>query len=380
MTETRKPFFRRLTKRFFILCNIFLCLIFLVSCYAGYLDPAGWWLLGFFTLAMPYILVLLLLFFVFWILVKPVWGLLTVFTIILAWGPIKNIIPFNFSPPFQKQKENGRLRIMSWNVEQFDIIHHKSNPEIKKRMIELVREYKPDVACFQEMVGSDSVEGINYLGDMQNSLGFGNFYYSYNVKIDYDQAHHFGIIIFSRFPLLKKETISEYPHDYNSIFQYVDILYYQDTVRLFNIHLQSLRFDEENLHYIDNPSVNDDKAIRESKTIFKKFRTGFQRRGRQAKRVKAEIDKSPFPVVVCGDFNDVPNSFAYNTVGKGLQNAFVKKGDGLGRTFSFISPTLRIDNIFVDKRFTIEQFTRVRRKLSAHFPLVTDLVLKKNLE
>lgn len=380
MPETRKPFFRRFTKKFFIISNVIISLLFLVSCYAGHLDPAGWWPLGLLVLSMPYILLLLLLFLVFWILVKPSLSLIPIVTIVLGWGPIRNVMPFNFSAPFQKQKENGRLRVMSWNVEQFDIIHHKTNPEVKKQMIALVNEYKPDVACFQEMVGSDSAEGINYLGDMQNSLGFGNFYYSYNVKVDYDRQHHFGIIIFSRFPLLKKETVSEYPHDYNSIFQYVDILYYQDTVRLFNIHLQSLRFNEENLQYIDHPTVKDDKGIKESKTIIKKFRTGFQRRGRQAKRVHEEILKSPFPVVVCGDFNDVPNSFAYNTVGDGLQNAFVKKGDGLGRTFSLISPTLRIDNIFVDNRFTIEQFSRVRRKLSAHFPLITDLVLKKNMQ
>ncbi len=380
MPEKRKPFFRRFTKKFFIISNIIVSILFLISCYSGYLDPAGWWFLGLTTLAMPYILALLLLFFFFWILVKPIWCLLPIATIILAWGQIRNVMPFNFATPFQKQKENGRLRVMSWNVEQFDIIHHKSNPEIKKQMIALVKEYKPDVACFQEMVGSDSVSGINYLGDIQNNLEFGNFYYSYNVKIDYDQDHHFGIIIFSRFPLLKKETVSEYPHDYNSIFQFVDILYYQDTVRMFNIHLQSLRFDEKNLQYIDNPSVKDDKGIKESKTIIRKFKKGFQRRGRQADRIHEEIRKSPFPVVVCGDFNDVPNSYAYLKVGGGLQNAFVKKGDGLGRTYNLISPTLRIDNIFVDKRFTIEQFTRVRKKLSAHFPLITDLVLKKNME
>jgi len=70
---------------------------------------------------------------------------------------------------------------------------------------------------------------------------------------------------------------------------------------------------------------------------------------------------------VCGDFNDVPNSYAYNTIGKGLQNTFAEKGSGIGRTFSGISPTLRIDNIFASEPFTVLQYTRIPKKMSDHF-------------
>lgn len=198
--------------------------------------------------------------------------------------------------------------------------------------------------------------------------------------MDFDRDHHFGIAIFSKFPVINSQTISEYPHDYNSIFQYLDIIYYQDTIRVINVHLQSIRFDQNNLKYIDNPTIKSDSLITESKTIIKKFKVAFQKRGIQAKHVQEQIARSPFPVILCGDFNDVPNSFAYNTVGKNLQNAFVEKGDGLGRTFSSISPTLRIDHIFADKKFKIEQFTRIRKKLSAHYPLIADVVLRKNLK
>ncbi len=71
----------------------------------------------------------------------------------------------------------------------------------------------------------------------------------------------------------------------------------------------------------------------------------------------------------------MPNSYAYETIGNGLQNAFVKKGSGIGRTFSGISPTLRIDNIFLDNRFSVQQFTRIHKKLSDHFPIITDVTL-----
>jgi endonuclease/exonuclease/phosphatase family metal-dependent hydrolase len=73
----------------------------------------------------------------------------------------------------------------------------------------------------------------------------------------------------------------------------------------------------------------------------------------------------------------VPNSYSYETIGGGLQNAFVEKGYGVARTFTTISPTLRIDNIFADKKFTVVQFTRVKKLLSDHFPILTDLILTK---
>src|SRR4029078_4335279 len=92
-----------------------------------------------------------------------------------------------------------------------------------------------------------------------------------------------------------------------------------------------------------------------------------------ADRIRMEIEKSPYRVIICGDFNDAPNSYAYNKIGSGFKNAFVKKGYGLSRTFSGIAPTLRIDNIFVDPQFSVEQFTRVKKVLSDHFPIVADI-------
>ena len=73
----------------------------------------------------------------------------------------------------------------------------------------------------------------------------------------------------------------------------------------------------------------------------------------------------------------MPNSYAYNTIGKGLQNTFAQKGIGIGRTFSGISPTLRIDNIFVAESFTVLQYTRINKRLSDHFPVLADVNLLK---
>ena len=118
---------------------------------------------------------------------------------------------------------------------------------------------------------------------------------------------------------------------------------------------------------MDKPEFETKEDVDNSKSIIGKYRTGFIKKFYQSK----------YPVIVCGDFNDVPNSYAYSTIGKGLKNAFAEKGTGIGRTFVSISPTLRIDNIFVDKRFTVEQYVRIKRNLSDHYAISADLFFNK---
>ena len=270
------------------------------------------------------------------------------------------------------------MRIMSWNVENFDLIEYKTHPETKVKMIELVQQYNPDVACFQEMVASDSFpKAINFLPDFATKFSMPFYNYSYNKKLDFDSKHHFGIITFSKYPVINQHTLSYMPNDYNSIFQYTDIVKDGDTFRIINLHLQSLRFSKDNLKYLDGPSIDEGNDLKESLSIVSKLKLGFIKRQQQSDRIRKAIDESPYPVVVCGDFNDVPNSYAYATIGNGLKNAFSEKGTGFGRTFTGISPTLRIDNIFADKRFSVEQFTRVPKKLSDHFPVITDVFFNK---
>lgn len=373
-----KSLFRSVTKKFFIITNIILAVLFLLACYGGHLNPQRWWPFGFLTLSAFYFLLLLVLFILFWLFVKARWALISIITLLVTYQPLQQIIPFRLSSSFKKEKTPGALRIMSWNVEHFDILEHKTHPERKQEMLDIINEYQPDIACFQEMVGSDSSrDAINYIPAFMQQLSFSGYHYSYNRKLDFDGKHHFGIITFSKLPVINKETVKFHPYDYNSIFQYTDVLNGTDTVRVFNIHLQSLKFSADNLKYIDDPEMNDESDLKRSKSVIGKLKIGFLKRKIQADRIKNEMDKSPYPAVVCGDFNDVPNSYAYNTIGSGMKNAFAEKGSGIGRTFSGISPTLRIDNIFAAGNYDVLQYTRVNKKLSDHFPVIADIQLKK---
>ncbi|MEI9933493.1 MAG: endonuclease/exonuclease/phosphatase family protein [Ferruginibacter sp.] len=185
--------------------------------------------------------------------------------VLIDWKPITNIFPLRFPYSFEVKKQSGSLRIMSWNVEQFEILHSNQHPELRQEMFDLINTYQPDIACFQEMVCADSTVtkantpyfkryykqfGLYFLDDFINGLHFPYHFYAYNPIDNFLVDEHFGIIIFSKYPIIHKQMLSYFPYDYNYNFEYVDILKGNDTIRVFNIHLQSLHFTSSNLGYM----------------------------------------------------------------------------------------------------------------------------------
>ena len=382
-----KSLFRRLSKKFFIVSNFIIAALFVMGCYGKFFFKIGW-PFGLLPLASFYLFILLILFIVFWLFVKRRWSLISLIAITFSISPFRHIIPFRFSSQFDVMAKADDLRVMSWNVEQFDLLYYKKKPDKRDDMLALINKYKPDIACFQEMVAADTLVNLNNeyyrrysfvsVFEYAEKLNFPQFSFSYDFRHDFLTHQHFGTIIFSRYPIINRQRLSFPPHNYNSDFQYVDIVKDGDTIRVFNVHLQSMKFSDGNKAFINDPSLESKQDLKRSKSVIGKFKKAFELRREQVDRVKQEIDKSPYRVIVCGDFNDVPNSYAYQTIGENLQNTFEEKGSGLGRTFTGIAPTLRIDNIFASDSFTVNQFVRLPVKLSDHYPIIADLGKKKN--
>ena len=373
----RSGIVRRFTKRFLIVVNVIAALLFMLSCYAYLFNQEKFWYLGFLTLGSFFLLLIVLGFLILWLFTRPLISIISVVALLICLSPLQQLFAINFSDHFETRKEEKALRIMTWNVEHFKILQHKDHPEIKTEMLQLIQDYAPDIACFQEMVGSNAFsDAINYLPAMARSLDMPYMHYAYNPKLDFDSKHHFGLIVFSKWPIVQQQMVSTPPYDYNNIFQYVDIVKQEDTVRVFNAHLQSLKFNQENLNYLEEPLEKETKNLKKSYGVLQKFKMGFIKRQRQADIIAASIAESPYPSILCGDFNDVPNSYSYYTIGKNMQNAFAAKGAGLGRTFLSFSPTLRIDNVFYSPAFEALQYERPFRKLSDHLPVIVDLKLK----
>jgi endonuclease/exonuclease/phosphatase family metal-dependent hydrolase len=158
---------------------------------------------------------------------------------------------------------------------------------------------------------------------------------------------------------------------------HADLKWGNDTVRIYTTHLQSLQFSKSDYDRLRKIREGDDSIMENSKNVLSKIKRGFTNRSIQADLIREILGDSPHPLLVCADLNDVPNSYTYSTVRGKLQDAFLKKGFGVGRTFASLSPTLRIDYIFADKNFRIKQFNRLVKRYSDHYMLVADLELKK---
>jgi endonuclease/exonuclease/phosphatase family metal-dependent hydrolase len=371
-------FFRKTTKWLMFSLHVAATLLLLLACFGHlWLDESSW-LMGCLNMTVFYFWLLQLFFFVFWLFTKPVFSLIPIAVLVLVWQPMKPVFQWRLDDGFHFPKERSTLRIMTWNVEHFAIRKYKTNPQIKEEMIQLVRNYSPDVACFQEMVASDDKpQAINYLPTMQRQLGFRYAYFVFEKVLDFDKDHHFGMVIFSKQPFIQQEKLGHSKKGQNGLFQYVDIAALGDTFRFFNIHLQSLKFSRNNRAYIENPSLDEKQDIYESKTILHKLKIGFEKRRHQADLVQQAMLKSPHPMVLCGDFNDLPNSYAYRTVRGNLVDAFTELGSGIGNTYSGVMPTLRIDHIFHDPLLETTQYYRHKKKMSDHYPVIVDVRKRK---
>lgn len=374
-------FFRRLTKRFFIITNIVVAALLLLSCANAFLHPANWWLVALLGLLFPLLVLLVFGFLIFWILIGSRWAFLSLITLILSWPNLSSFYAWNFRAGFKAEKQAAALRILTWNVHYFDQMYRPGQQQQSQRVpiINFLKQQDADVLCLQEFFESNNPQYDSNITYMKQTLGLP---YHHFVD-DYKLQHHryfVGPVIFSKYPIIRTNRIeyegSSQIRATESLIS-ADLNVNGDTIRIYATHLQSVRFRPKDYQYIEKIKKVEDSLLEASRNIVKKLKQAYAVRGSQAETVRDELDRCPYPSVLCGDFNDVPNSYTYFQIRGTRQDAFLKKGAGIGRTYASISPTLRIDYIFADPRFSVVQCKKVEVSYSDHYPVMADLVLKK---
>lgn len=372
---------RILTRRLFIILNCITVLLFLLACTNAILQPGRWWMIALLGLIFPLLLLLLLLFFIAGIFMSGYrrWALVSLVALIIGWPNIHSFLALNPGHSFQAVKSPGALRILTWNVRSFDefITKKKGASGHRALMLDFIAGEHADVVCLQEFINSFIPADSCDLPYIQQRLHFPYRYFSrdYVNRVGKFDA---GVIILSRYPIVDS-SIMDYarPGGFHSTESLIsaDILAGKDTVRIFTTHLQSVLFHSKDFHDLQIIKNVDDSILAASKSIAVKLGYAFQHRGDQAEEVRAQLDKSPYPAIICGDFNDVPNSYTYFTIRKDWQDAYIRKGFGIGRTYKQISPTLRIDYILASRAFDVLQCRRFSLPWSDHNPVVADLQL-----
>ncbi|MBL7726277.1 MAG: endonuclease/exonuclease/phosphatase family protein, partial [Dinghuibacter sp.] len=375
--------FRKITKRFVISANMLAVLVFLLACLSSYLNPVKWWFIAFLGLAFPYFLLIIFLFTAVWAFFKSRWIFLNLAALLLAWGNIKAVFAFHpFPAKFNKIKNHGALRVLQWNCMSFGgYVKDKSAASaLRDKMLQYLRESNADVLCLQEFFDAYDPAFHQNLQEVSEKLGYPNYYYSRDYKrYKYvpgkpsEPIGFWGSIIFSRLPLADSGKIAYPPDGANSeSLIYADVVLNEDTIRVMTTHLQSVKFGGKEYAGLEKIKSASEDALKASRGIFSKIKRSYRNRSAQARIIHDAVGKSPYPVILTGDFNDVPNSYTYTTIKKGLNDVFLKKGFGIGRTFSAISPTLRIDYMLCSKNVYPLQYRKDNLHLSDHFPMVAD--------
>ena len=369
--------YRRFTKRFFFILNAIASFIFLAACLSPELDPATWWPVSLMGLGFGIIVVTLIAFIFFWLVFKPRYILLSLLPLLIGYKSIATFFAFTTTQKFNYQKEQSTIRIAHWNVARFMEWRRNNNKgsQTRLKMMDQIKEQNADVLCFQEFFTSTDTTYYNNMRYVMNELGYPHVCFAWSNDGD---RQWFGNAIFSRLPIIDSGKIY-FPHSrFPETVLYADLQHGRDTFRIYTTHLQSLAFKKEDYENIEELKEGQKTALQNSKGIFGKVRRAMVVRKEQADIIKEMLSNDPYPTILTGDFNDVPNSYAYATIKDDkFQDLFLKKGFGIGRTFSGISPTLRIDYIMATKEFEVQQFNRIVRMLSDHYMLVADVRLKK---
>jgi endonuclease/exonuclease/phosphatase family metal-dependent hydrolase len=286
--------------------------------------------------------------------------------------------------PWRTQKDTTTLRVMTWNAQGFSNSLHRKQSAYRTNREEIlatIRSYDPDVICFQEYRNIENAKKRISVRLQMYSLGYkyslcsndktGNPPKNTKIRINV------GVAIFSKLPLLDSARFNVNHSTKDENFIYTDILFNNKPVRIFTAHLQSFaiytdttqpKFEDDNIYEI---------TYKKRKAAQYKLRETEVNHQEEVEIIRKVIDASNYPVIYCGDLNTTPASYNYRYLkGNNLQDAFLKKGYGIGNTFYKIGPTLRIDVCLTDTAFEVEQCMRVRKKISDHFPVIADVKWK----
>ncbi len=367
----------------FIGTNIIAVLFYLLACLVPFINSGSSWFIAMLGLIFPLLLIVILGFLIYWIIKRSKWALFCIAAILLSWQQLSVLTSFHLPEKLKVAKSPETLRVFTWNLSNWGESNRSNGikSDYQDEMIEVIKKSNADVLCFQEYI---YYKDSKYRDSIIPALRESGYRYSYFAKT-YIPYRVYKSTILTALAIISKYPITDSAHffynydDFAEPIVFADIKINTHTVRIFTTHLQSVMFEDAHFKILHNLKKDPIKAsVSESKAIAYRLRNAYIKRAGQAELLNTKIKESPYPVIICGDFNDVPNSYSYFTAKGDLQDAFLKKGSGFGKTLRIISPTLRIDYILADKKFKVTQFSKIEVPYSDHYPIAADMHFSKD--
>jgi endonuclease/exonuclease/phosphatase family metal-dependent hydrolase len=357
----------------FLWINCGLCLALLISYLAPVTNPNTSWVIAFFGLAYPPLLLVNVIMIAYWLLRKSWLVLISVLGILCGFGILTNNIGFHpGNRDMVKSAAENAVRMMTYNVHSFKKYGSGKDISTKHEILNLIANQQPDVIGMQEFYTRKRGQ-YAMVDSIKKIIGSENYYLE---NFGGNEEEKMGIAIFSKFPIVAKGLLQLGPLWGGNQCLYADIEKHGRIFRVYSIHLQSIKFNPEDYRYLDTVTQKGKPDLSSTKRLAGKLKRAFFKRAEQVALIKAHAKQCPYPYIIAGDFNDTPSSYAVNQMAKGLKNAFVEKGFGLGRTYNGDFPNYQIDYIMVSSKIDVASYTITEKKLSDHYPVFADLVLK----
>jgi endonuclease/exonuclease/phosphatase family metal-dependent hydrolase len=343
--------------------NLWVVFFTLLAYAAPYISPAKVSLFLFFGLAFPWLLLANVIFILLWSVSQMRFWWFSTVTLLVGWTHLTAVFGVNF----WKNTEGGiktenTVRVLTYNVAEFVVPYNKDKFAARNALNGFFKAQNADIICLQE-------------GEEFNDNAMARIATSFPVLSSYPyQSRQQGnqIVIYSRFPIINEGKL-EGEKTGNGC-NFADVQIGINKIRVFSLHLTSNKVSGMANDLAKKGEISDDDSWLEIGRMLKRVRRTGILHTREAEYIASNIQQSPYPVIVCGDFNEIPVSYAYKTLSRGLSDAFQESAFGFSSTYNGRIPALKIDNILMSSTIEARDCQIYNVKYSDHYPMTADLV------
>ncbi len=355
--------------KFILFCNSLFALMLVLALLSTKVNPEKSSIPALLGLAYPILVYINAAFVILWILLRRKWFLISLIAIVSGFSMIPKYFQINFSG--NSIPENTEtFSIVSYNIQSFNTFYHHESQEYLDSLATFLKELQPDIICFQEFYNDLEMEE-DITSFLERTLELPHQHI--NSRLTRWERYEFGLAIFSRFPIINSGRILNANYEdelYTTNYAiFSDIVIFEDTFRVYNVHLESIKISEEDDLF---PMLDQDlpgNIGNESRKLLSKLRLAYVFRANQIEPIREHMDNSIYPIILCGDFNDTPASWAYARMTEGLNDGFVKAGKGTGKTYNGRYPSFRIDYILAHPKVRFHIYKTPQVEFSDHFPV-----------
>ena len=336
------------------LLNVVLTFSTFIAYALPFLAPKVFPILSVLTLFMPLFFILNGLFFIYWGIQFKKRMILSGLVLLMGITFINKF--YKFSAKEYPETEND-FTVMSYNVRLFNVFKWLDRDDVPANILAFINDKNPDILCIQEFSNSANIDLKVYRH---------RYVFMEGNKIKTGQA------IFSKFPIIDQGNIV-FPNSNNNVV-FADIKKGKDIIRVYNMHLQSIKISPDVNEINENIDAIDQGK---SQKLFNRISKAFKKQQQQAEMIKEHKKDCPYPIIICGDLNNSAFSYVYRNIKGKLKDAFEEAGKGFGPTYKFRYYPARIDYILADDKMTVKKFESFPEfENSDHYPIMAKLSME----